>query len=121
MTTVTTTTNEVIVNVSNGVPVFVSGLDIQREEGSSDFVFEFSDDYWVWATMIKCVDPAGATVSMEKLVGTSDIMIPTTLVENQLWPVFTPILPTDTEDSDDTTVYVITDGAIELIIYKLPL
>lgn len=85
---------------------------------SADSTYAFSDLFMIDKIVIRCVDAGGATVSIEKLVATSDIMFPIDLVENEFTSVTMDIFPTDIVDSADTTIYFKTTGDINVTVYK---
>lgn len=116
--TVTTTDTVVEVNIINGVAVYYSGMDIERLEEDADFTYEFPDEYMIDKILVQCLAAGGATVSIEKLADTGDIMFPITLALNEWTSVTMDIYPADIEDSDDTTIYFKTTGTIKVIIYK---
>ena len=93
---------------------------LQRENVSfsADGTYTFSDLFMIDKIVIRCVDAGGATVSIEKLAATGDIMFPEDLTENQFTSVAMDIFPTDIIDSGDTTIYFKTTGDINVTVYK---
>lgn len=111
-----------VMNITETKEEVLPGVEvIDHFEESADFNYSFSDLYMIYKIVIQCRDATGATVSVERLVNTGDILMQQVLAQYEWTSVTMDIFPADSEDAADTTIYFKTTGLIRVTIYKLKL